>query len=88
MFSGYRRVVGSPTDIAELSGERLPFRPVTGPRACEGVGDLVEEHLVNVVVFGCGGEVARDTDFPLLVVARAKTSFCVVKSKRPTRFQV
>jgi hypothetical protein len=61
---------------------------VSSPGTGQRVGDLVEQYLVNIVIVGEGCKVARDGDAFFVVIARAETSFRVIKSKRPGSIQV
>lgn len=78
-----RMVVGSATLVAKFSGGSEPFSAVACSCARDRVSDFVEEDLVDVVVFGQDAQVARHCDASLGVIAGAKTSFRVVKSKTP-----
>lgn len=69
--------------IPQLSRGFHPFGPVPCPRTGDGVGDLVEEHLVDVVIFGQDTEVPGHGDTSFVVVAGAETGFSVVEREAP-----
>ena len=47
------------------------------------VGDLVQQHLVNLIVVEACGQVAGHGDAPLGVVAQARATLRMVESERP-----
>lgn len=54
----------------------------------DGVGNLVEKHLVNLIIGGGATEVSGDTDSLLSMVALTKAGLGMVEIKRPARIQV
>lgn len=77
--------MGAPPDISELLGNGPPATTVSfcGPR--DGVGDFVEEHLVDLVIVSGVGKVPGDGDAFFLMVTLAKAGFGVVEIKTPGR---
>src|SRR6185312_11101237 len=83
-----RSVVQSLALVAELCGHTLPFRSVPRVRPRDRVRDLVQQHLVDLVVLVAAGEVARDTDAAVGVVAEPRPRLRVVEAERPCRLEV
>ncbi len=61
-FRGGLAVMHAPADIADLLSNALPFRAVRGTVACHRMGDLVQQHLVNLVVIEALSKQTRDGD--------------------------
>ena len=80
---GNRVVVSSPTFITEAPRNRQPRSTVSGSGPSNGVRDLVEKHLVDVVIVGHMGEMARNGDAFFAVVAGTEPGFSVVERKTP-----
>ena len=80
--------MGASTDVAKLACAFLPYRPVSLPDTHHGVGDLVEKDLVHLVIFGACGQITRDRDPSLGVIALPKARFCMVKTKAPRRIKM
>ena len=88
LFVGYRMIVGATPVVAEFPSDFFPLRAVTSTGTRNGVGDLVEQHLVDLVVIGAGGKMPRDGDAALLMVALAKPGLRVVELEAPRAIEV
>jgi hypothetical protein len=64
VFESRRRAVSAATFITQFPRDGQPPRTVARARSRDRVGNFVEEDLVNLVVLGRFGEVARDRDTP------------------------
>lgn len=84
-FIGDRSVVRALADIAELARDRLPFRSVRSPHPCDRVGDLVKEHLVNLIVVEPDGEVFRHRDPLVVIVTEPGAGFRRIEPEGPYR---
>lgn len=80
--------MGAPSDITQVLGNTSPALPVAFFRAGDGVGDFVEEHLVDLIILGGLSEVPRDGDAFFLMIALAKAGLGVVEIKTPRRIQM
>jgi hypothetical protein len=78
-------VVGSLSVVAELARNRSPPWSVPHPRPGEGMSDLVQEHLVDLVVFVTTGKVPGNGDPVLVEVAQAGPGLGIVEAKAPDR---
>lgn len=87
-FSCRRGTVGSPAVISEFASNLFPLATVSRVGASNRMGNLVEEYLVDFVVVGGGGEVARYRDSFSAVVTQPKTSLGMVKVKAPLIIEV
>lgn len=76
-------VVGGAPDVAEIPCDVLPFRPVLSVRTSKRVRDFVQQNLMHLVVVEPLGEVPRNSDATLRVVAKSRAAFRVVEAKRP-----
>ena len=83
VFRGGRPVVGAPADISEAGGDRLPPRPVGSSRPGDGMGNFVQEHLMDVVVIKSRGEMPRHGDALFGESTHAGAGLGVVESEAP-----
>lgn len=81
-------IVRATTDVAELARNALPLWAVGGLSASDRMGYLVQQNLMNLVVVELGGEVARNGDASIGVVAKACPPLRVIEAKRPTTLPV
>ena len=72
-------------DVAELGRDPAPPGTVPGARTGERVGDLVQQHLVDLVVVVAAGEVPRHRDALRRVVAQARRGSWRCRSRSSTR---
>ena len=75
--------MSSTSVVAKLCRDSAPLRPVSRAGPGQGVGDFVQQHLVDVIVAFTLREVSRQGDASLRMIALTKARFRVVKSKRP-----
>lgn len=87
-FSCRRGTMGSPAVISEFTSNPFPLATVSRVGAGNCMGNLVEEYLVDFIVFGRRGEVARYRDSFPAVVTQPKTSLCMVEVKAPLIIEV
>jgi len=76
-------IVGALAVVPEPLRNRTPARAVTNPRSGQGVSDLVQEDLMDFVVFVAPGEVPRDGDSVLVEAAQASPGLGIVEAERP-----
>jgi len=81
-------VMGPTTLVTELPRDRQPACSMSSPGPGNSVGNLVEEHLVDVVIFCHGAEVSRHGDSFFRVITSAETGFGVVEPERPRGVEV
>lgn len=77
-------LVRASTDVSQIAGDLLPLRAVGSCGARERVGDLMQQHLVDLVVLEFLGKILRDGDPALRVIAQARPALRIVEAKAPS----
>ncbi len=80
--------MGAAADVPELTSDAPPLGAVARARTGEGVGDLVQQRLMDGVVIKALGEVPRHGDALAPKVAQARPTRSAVEVEVPASIEV